>query len=152
MTRAGREPTEDVKRRLIAACQEVGLEVDTARMHLMKEHGYRLVHVGASPEEWPHETSMISVSANVSISGAWPKTVDIRCNASNDNALSGPWMKGRGDVPFEDLITELRETLNEREQVVALVQAGTPRPYAFTRSVWDTFDPLGGIDIGPRES
>ncbi len=30
MTRAGREPAEDVKRRLVAACQEVGLQVKSA--------------------------------------------------------------------------------------------------------------------------
>jgi hypothetical protein len=39
MTRAGREPVEDVKRRLVAACQEVGLVVKTATMHLSKEFG-----------------------------------------------------------------------------------------------------------------
>ena len=152
MTRAGRQPTEDVKRRIVAACQEIGLNIDTARMHLIKERGYRFVHVGASPKGWPHDTSMVSVSTNVAVSGAWPETVDIRCNGANNNTLSGPWMKGRGSVAFGELIAELRETLKEREQVVALAHAGTPGPYVFERSVWDRFDPLDGIDMGPRPS
>ncbi len=37
MSRAGREPAEDVKRRFVAACQEVGLVVENANMHLMKD-------------------------------------------------------------------------------------------------------------------
>ena len=43
MSRAGREPAEDVKRRFVAACQEVGLTVTRARMHLMKDIKARLI-------------------------------------------------------------------------------------------------------------
>ncbi len=39
MTRAGREPAEDVKRRLEAACEEVGLAVAYATMHLLPNGG-----------------------------------------------------------------------------------------------------------------
>ena len=49
MTRAGREPAEDLKRRLVAACQEVGLGVTSANMHLLREAATRIVHVGAAP-------------------------------------------------------------------------------------------------------
>ena len=69
MSRAGREPAEDVKRRLVAACQEVGLVVNTATMHLSKEHGVRLVHVEASVPDWPHDTGMLTVMAQVSVAG-----------------------------------------------------------------------------------
>ena len=67
MSRAGREPAEDVKRRLVAACQEVGLMIGNANMHLIKEAGARVIHVGASLPGWPHDTPMMSVS---SLSGA----------------------------------------------------------------------------------
>ncbi len=73
MTRAGREPAEDVKRRLVAACQEVGLVVKSATMHLSKTAAARLIHVDASLPEWPHEVGMLSVMASVSIGGRWPE-------------------------------------------------------------------------------
>lgn len=67
--RAGREPAEDVKRRLVAACQEVDLRIDNANMHLMKDVGFRIVHVGASPLDWPQDVGMLSLMANVPVSG-----------------------------------------------------------------------------------
>ena len=78
MSRAGREPAEDVKRRLVAGCQEVGLEVASARMYLVKEHGVRLIHVAASIEGWPHEDSVLSLMARMMVSGQWDETVDVR--------------------------------------------------------------------------
>ena len=82
MSRAGREPAEDVKRRLVAVCQEVGLVIESANMHLMKDQGVRLIYVGASISDWPDETPMLSLMANVGINGQWPETVDIRCIGS----------------------------------------------------------------------
>lgn len=76
MSRAGREPAEDVKRRLVSACQEVGLVISSAHMHLMREHALRLIYVGASIPNWPQETPMLTVMARVDISGQWPETVD----------------------------------------------------------------------------
>ncbi len=147
MTRAGREPAEDVKRRLVVACQEVGLLVEDASMHLLKDHNKRFIHVGASPKEWPHETPMVSVMTAVPVRGQWPESVDIRCNASDENDLSGPWMRGRNEVLFSELIDQLLETLDERVQVLALIQSGTPPPYVFARAVWDRVDLLDGNDI-----
>lgn len=151
MSRAGREPAEDVKRRLVAGCQEVGLEVASARMYLLKEHGIRVIHVAASIEGWPHEGSMLSVMARVKVSGEWDKTVDVRCCATEDDPMRmiGPWMRGRGHVPLASLVEELRTTLQEREQVIAAMKFGIAGPYRFERSVWDTFQPLAGLDLGP---
>jgi len=148
MSRAGREPAEDVKRRLVAACQEVGLEVANANMHLMREHGVRLVHVGASIPNWAQETPMLTVMAHVDINGQWPEMVDIRCTASTDSEFGfhDCWMKGRHAVPLQDLIDQLTQTLKEREQVIALVQERVPSPYVFEHTVWDRFDPLKGLD------
>lgn len=148
MSRAGREPAEDVKRRLIAACQEVGLVISSAHMHLMREHALRLINVGASIPNWPQETPMLTVMAQVGISGQWPETVDIRCTSSTDSEFSfnDCWMKGRHESPFQDLIDELTQTLKEREQVLALLREGVSSPYVFEHTVWDRFDPLKGLD------
>ena len=54
--------------RLVAGCQEVGLEVASARMYLVREHDVRVIHVAASPVNWPHENSMLSVMARVTTS------------------------------------------------------------------------------------
>jgi hypothetical protein len=144
MSRAGREPAEDLKRRLVAACEEVGLEVVSARMHLMKELATRLLHVEAVVPGWPHNTPTLSIIANVPTSGRWPDTVDIRCVGTDQDpvSLKGPWMKGRSAVPLRELIGQLRDTLQERQLVIAAVKAGVPGPYRFEQSVWDRADPL----------
>jgi hypothetical protein len=145
MSRAGREPAEDVKKRLVTACQEVGLTIRCANMHLIREAGVRVIHVGAATTEWPHEVPMVSVMAHVGQTGQWPCSVDIRCVASERDPVTviGPWMKGRDRVPFDQLIGQLRETLNERELVLAAVKAGLPGPYRFERSVWGMIDLTG---------
>lgn len=148
MTRAGREPAEDVKRRLVAACQEVGLEVKSATMHLSKEYAVRLVHVDASAADWPHEPGMLSVMAKVGVAGEWPPSVDIRCIGSSENPTSviGPWMKGRHKVPFENLIEQLQTTLSERAQVIEMADSGISGPYVFEESVWKDVDLVEGFD------
>lgn len=146
MTRAGREPAEDVKRRLVAACQEVGLTVASARMHLVKEAGARVVHVEGKVSGWSHELPTLSLLAVVKQTGDWPESVDIRCIGSNEDSitLSGPWMKGRSEVPFGELIEQLQETLRERDIVIAAVEAGIAGPYRFERSIWEHVNLLPG--------
>lgn len=148
MSRAGREPTEDVKRHLVAACKEVGLAVASARMHLVKEAGVRVVYAEASPEDWQHETSMLCVLATVPVTGEWPEFVDIRCSATEEDPVmsifTSPHMKGRGRVPLPELVEQLRETLDEREKVVAAAKLGVTGPYRFERSVWERLDFLAG--------
>jgi hypothetical protein len=150
MSRAGREPAEDLKRRLVAACQEVGLTVTSARMILQKDQGHRIVHVAAAPDCWPHESPMLTVMATISVNGKCGPTVDIRCCATDDNPLSGntPWMKGRGRVAREELVEQLRDTLDEREKVIAAMKCGIEGPYKFELSVWQVPDLLSGLDFG----
>jgi len=92
---------------------------------------------------------MLSLMASVSINGQWPETVDVRCTGAKGKTpgIIGPWMKGRDQVPFPDLIGQLTETLEEREQVVAMVEEGISGPYVFKQTVWSTFDPLQGLDL-----
>ena len=148
MSRVGREPTEDVKRRIVAACEEVGLDVSSARMYKLTDAGVRVVNVEASLSEWPYESPTVSVLAKVALSGSWPEFVQVFCCGSEDDplAMRGPWMKGREQVQLGELVSELQETLQEREQVVAAVKMGVPGPYKFTRSVWERVDLLRGLD------
>ncbi len=151
MTRAGREPTEDVKRRLVAACEEVGLNVFSARMHLEKTVGARLVVVDASPPEWQFDSPMISIMATVKVTGEWSEEVDVRCSATDEDPVatvfSVPHMKGRGRVPLGELVEQLQETLDEREQVIAAIRLGVEGPYCFAHSEWKRFDPMGEMNF-----
>ena len=143
MTRAGREPAEDVKRRLVSACQEVGVVVTNATMRLLQSGGARLVYVGASLPDWPYETPTIGLMASVPVTGRWPETIDIRCCATEgDPALTfGPWLKSRMNAPFAEHIEQLHATLEEREQVIAAI-AG---PYRFEYSLWEVVDLMKDI-------
>lgn len=145
MTRAGREPAEDLKRRLVAACQEVGLSVTSANMHLGPDGASRVVLVSASPAGWWHASPMLSVTGIIPVTGRWPESVDIRCCASDTDPLpmNSPWMKGRDQVPMHALLEELRQTIAEREQVIAAMKSGLPGPYRFERTVWEPVDLLG---------
>src|SRR5262245_24003278 len=147
MNRAGREPAEDVKRRLAAACREVGLKVVSARMVLFHQHRPRLVHVSANVPGWSHEGPTLSLMTTVKMSGERPEFVDVRCAGTDEEPahLTGPWMKGRDRVPFSKLIEELIETLREREQVVAAEKAGRKGPYRFAKTVWAKPDILEGL-------
>jgi hypothetical protein len=122
MTRAGREPAEDVKRRLIAICEELG-QPATGMMRLIGD--VRLIVI---------DTPTVGLIAHVPISGSWPETIDVRCGTPD--GINGPWLQGRTFTPFDNLLSEIRETLNEQEKVIAAMQLGIEGPYCFERSVW----------------
>jgi hypothetical protein len=115
-----------------------------ARMNLLPQAGARIVHVGASLPGWPYESSTLSLMTTVPVSGQWPSHVDIRCcaTAGDPARMDAPWMRGRGQVPFADLIEQLRATLEEREQVLAAVKQGVAGPYKFDCTVWEQVDLL----------
>ena len=142
MSRAGREPAEDVKRRLVAACEEVGLNIQTANMIRDRDDGSRLILVGAIPAEWKHDTPMLSLMTQVSAGGDWAGTVDVRCVAADEEPPPGwaPWMQGRGAVLLGELIEQLRETLAERQQVLAALRTGRRGPFEFERTIWKVVD------------
>jgi hypothetical protein len=147
MTRAGREPAEDVKRRLVSACQEVGLTTAKATMRLLPGSDARIIHVAASFPDWPHKSPTMALMVWVPTSGQWPDFVDMRCCATEGDPaqMGAPWMRGRDNVSFADLIEQLRQALDEREQVIAAIKMGIPGPYRFGRSVWERFDPSEDI-------
>jgi hypothetical protein len=76
--------------------------------------------------------------ARIPVDGAWPEFIDIRCCATEGNPAEtfGPWMRGRDNVTFGELVEQLQATLDERRQVIAAIRAGAAGPYRFERSVW----------------
>ena len=140
MSRAGREPAEDVKRRVVTACKDAGLRIATARMYLRKNRGDRVIVVAASPADWEREHPMITVLTTVTLAGDWSRTVDIRCSTADDDSIARFWeipvMQGRHAVPVEELGTHLRDTRREREQVMAAIRLGVDGPYTFEHSRW----------------
>ena len=140
MSRAGREPAEDVKRRIVAACEAAGLKVNTARMYLRKFQGDRILLVAASPTDWTLERPMVTILTSVSVSGEWSGEVDVRCSASQNESVMKFWdipvMQGRNTVPMADLPRQLCETVEEREQVVAAMRLGVTGPYTFSETQW----------------
>lgn len=148
MSRAGREPAEDIKRRLVHICREAGLKVTTARMYLRREESDRLILIGATRPTSQDERWLISIITMVSMSGDWSGELDIRCSISPEELLTQTRnslvMRGRNAIPFEDLARQLRETLEEREQVMAALNLGVEGPYTFRRARWE--DPLDVTD------
>ncbi len=142
MTRAGREPTEDAKRRIVAACREAGLKVLSARSYLRDDQGDRVIHVCASAPERPFEQVSIDIMTAVTLSGDRTRVLDIRCAACDKDSdpprvWDVPVMLGRGSVPLDGLAEALRETAEEQEQVVAAMKLGIDGPYTFEDSRWE---------------
>ncbi len=150
MSRAGREPTEDVKRRLVHICREAGLKVTTARMYLRRDQGDRLVLIGATRDHLRDARWIVSIITVVGTNGDWNGEVDIRCSISPEDLLvqagSCLVMRGRNAIPFEDLKRQLRETLDEREQVLAALNIGVEGPYTFRRARWEDPMDVAGCD------
>jgi len=147
LTRAGREPAEDIKRRLVFMCRDAGLKVSTARMYLRREQGDRLILIGATRENVRKERWIVSIITAVSVNGDWDGEVDIRCSISPEDLLvqtsSCLVMRGRNRILYDDLKRQLNDTLNEREQVMAALNVGIEGPYTFSQARWE--DPLDWI-------
>lgn len=125
MTRSGKEPAEDVKRRLIEACKEVG-QKPKGMMRLCND--VRVIVV---------TTDAFDVIALVPISGEWPDFV--RVVSGTPDGIHGPFMHGRSQVALSDLNESLLETIDEREKVISAMQLGVEGPYRFENSEWKNF-------------
>ena len=86
MTRAGKEPAEDVKRAIRRAVELAGLEVRGVRMSKSPGLDVRLVLGWASPVGWPHKLPAIELNAVVGFDGT-VGDIEIRCAATDDDPL-----------------------------------------------------------------
>ena len=72
--------------------------------------------------------------------------MDVRCVAADEEPPPGraPWLPGLGAVLLGELIEQLRETLAERQQVLAAIRTGRRGPFESERSVWKVVDLFAG--------
>jgi hypothetical protein len=143
MSQAGRKKADEIKKRIIAACQEAGLAVQGAKYYLRREYGDRFVQVSAASPDGPCCKSAIDVRTAVGLDGDWPGVVDIASFAADDSPDANQWgqpvfvMRSREHVPLRGLVAELRKTVEERAQVVAAIRLGIEGPYAFEHARWE---------------
>lgn len=141
MSRADREPADDVKRRIVAACQDAGLTVWSARMQLRREHRHRHVQVDMVMPTGPFQRCVIGVTTTIGMDGGWSGCVKIGCAAVEDDENANDWkvpiMRGRESVPLHELTQELTNTVKEREQVAGARKAGIDGPYIFDQTCWE---------------
>lgn len=101
-----------------------------------------MILVSARQEHDHHDGATISLLTFVGLNGDWSGSVDIRCSAGNGTAVTNVWdtlvMQGRHQVPLDELLSNLRRTLEEREQVLAAIKLGVQGPYVFEHARWDT--------------
>ena len=130
MTRAGKEPAEDVKRAVRRAIELAGLEVQDVRMFKSPEMDVRTVLGSASPLGWPHELPAIGLCAVVGFDGTIGE-IEIRCAATDGDplmeALATPHVQ-RCNCRLEELPTTLKEVWVARHEVIARFQAGETTP------------------------
>jgi len=69
MNRAGREPADDVKKRIIAACRDAESKLWSATMRLRHEHTDRLIQIDGSMPERAFQQSVIDTKGTVGTNG-----------------------------------------------------------------------------------
>jgi len=130
VTRAGKEPAEDVKRAIRRAIEFAGLEVSEVRMFKTEQLDGRIVLGGASPAGCPYEQPAVSFMAVVGFDGAVGE-VEIRCSASDGDPLmdlyTAPNLQ-KCSCRLDDLPTTLKEVWVSRREVIARLEAGEVEP------------------------
>ena len=149
MTRAGREPAEDVKRRLEAACRKVGLRVQLSHFSLSPNRDSRCVLVSAALANLPHDHAQVEVLARVKTSGE-VGNVEIHCHASNGEPMrmmyTAPTLRGCA-VPLDQLPETLKAVLAERQAVIDAMADGKKPPFMIRWQWAVPFDEEG--PVGP---
>ena len=139
MTRAGKEPAEDVKRAIRRAIELAGLEVRDVRMFKSPELDVRTVLGSASPVGWPHELPAIGLCAVVGFDGTIGE-IEIRCIATDGDPLmqtySAPHVQ-RCNCRLVDLPTTLKDVWVARREVIARFQAGEAEPILDGKWSWE---------------
>lgn len=137
MTRAGREPAEDLKRRLKEACKEAGMKVDMAMFRLIEDRAARWVLLTASPLKWNRDWPALEIQTVMSTAGI---VGDIRvlCQATNDEPISAmltaPTLRGCR-TSLDGLPATLKEIWAERNAVIRMMAEGQKPPFMI-RWLW----------------
>jgi hypothetical protein len=130
LTRAGKEPAEDVKRAIRRAIELAGLEV--REVHMFKSPGLdsRIILGTATPAGWPHDLPAIELLTGVGFDGA-SSEIEIRCGATDGDPLMQMYSAPHVQCcrcQLADLLTTLKEVWVARREVVARLQAGEAAP------------------------
>lgn len=140
MTRAGKEPAEDVKRAFRRAIEFAGLKPHEVRMYKMAEIQGRAVHGSAFPENWPHEIPAIEMITTVNFDGT-VDDVQIRCSATDGDPLMetfrAPHLQ-QCTCDLADLPMTLKEVWAARREVVARLAQGEAPPIFDGKWNWAT--------------
>ena len=130
MTRAGKEPAEDVKRAIRRAIEVAGLEVRELHMFKSSVQEGRIVVGAASPTGWPHEAPAIGLLAVVGFDGSIGE-IEIRCAATDGDPLMemfrAPLIQ-QCNCRLVDLPTTLKEVWVARREVIDRIEAGEAAP------------------------
>ena len=143
MTRAGKEPAEDVKRAIRRAIKFAGLEARDVRMFKSPGLDGRIVLGSASPAGWPYDLSAIELFAMVGFDGAVGE-VQVRCTASDDDPLMGAFIAPhlqRCQCRLVDLLPTLKEVWVARRDVIARLAAGEVPPIFDGKWNWAVWVP-----------
>jgi hypothetical protein len=136
VTREGREPAADLKKRLVAICEEAGLDV-TGHISLWGER--RIIWAEARSPQWPHETFVqIRLLASMGTNGDWNGSVDVSAPAPrpDDDFGSRMVILQRPPVPLTDLPAVLHETLEQQRFVMAARLNKERGPWVFGEAEW----------------
>ena len=138
MTRAGKEPAEDVKRAIRRAIELAGLEVRDLRMFKSTAVEGRFVVGAASPAGWPHDAPAIGLLAVVGFDGSIGE-IEIRCAATDGDPLMemfrAPHIQ-QCNCRLADLSTTLKEVWVARREVIARLAAGEAAPIRDGKWKW----------------
>lgn len=130
MTRAGKEPAEDVKRAIRRAIKLAGLEVGEVRMFKLSEWNRRTIMGSARPAGWPHELPAVGLYATVKFDGTIGE-VEIRCSATDGDPLmemyNAPHLQAC-TCRLAELPTTLKDVWVARREVIARFKAGERGP------------------------
>jgi hypothetical protein len=142
LSRAGKEPAEDVKRAVRRAIKLAGLEVQTVRMLKSLGADGRLVLAAASPVGWRYESPAIGLHVMVRFDGT-VDAIQISCTATDGNPLMevfvAPHLQGCS-CRLADLAATLKEVWVARREVIARFQAGEAGPIFDGKWNWTTPD------------
>jgi len=130
MTRAGKEPAEDVKRAICHAVEVAGLEMRDVRMFKSRGLGGRIVRGSASPRGWRHDLPAVGLHAVVGFDGSVGE-IEIRCTATDGDPLMNVYRAPHVQhctCLLADLATTLKEVWAARRKVIARFQAGEAEP------------------------
>jgi hypothetical protein len=149
LSRAGKEPAEDVKRAVRRAIALAGLEMQTLRMFKSPGVDGRLVFGAASPAGWPYESPAIGLHVMVRFDGTVDE-IQISCAATDGNPLMevfrAPHLQGCS-CRLADLAATLKEVWIARREVITQFQAGKAGPIFDGKWNWTTPNPPSLPDI-----